>query len=311
MGIQELPPVPTMIIVIGHNQDAVSLIVTHALRERGASVCLLDTHDFPKRMTLSYESTLPTVGEIRWVDGSHPPIAFSDIRSIFLCREHGFSAPQEQEERYIKAVASNLQSAWISFCKMQDCLFVNPVHTTQDHYYKPYLLKALQAKGIRIPQTLITNEPQQVRDFYQRMNGHVIFKPVYGWGYTAPLTEADLTDERLSALSNLPYTFQEKIEGTDIRVYKVGNQLFPVEIQSDDLDFRTDEDAKRVPITLPDEVAAHCHLIGQTLDLMYTGIDMRRTPEGEYVFLRPIHPPYMPRTKWTPATQLPIPWCNC
>ena len=273
-----------MIIIIGHAQDAVTLIVYKALLDRNIPVCLLDTVDYPRHMTLSYESTTPMSGEIRWQDESKPTIRLSDIRSVFYCRQQDFSPTQEQEPYYIKAVNSNMQSAWVSFCKMLDCLFVNPIHTAHEHCYKPYLLKMLQDQGVRIPQTLITNDPQQVKDFYKRLNGQVIFKPVYGWGFTAPLTEADLTDERLSALANLPYTFQEKIEGTDIRVYKVGNRLFPIENQSDSLDFRTDEAAKRVPMSLPDHVAGQCHQIAKTLDLMYTGIDLRRTPDGDYVF---------------------------
>jgi glutathione synthase/RimK-type ligase-like ATP-grasp enzyme len=57
-----------------------------------------------------------------------------------------------------------------------------------------------------------------------------------------------------------------------------------MEIQSNTLDFREDQNAPRVKIDLPAAVAEDCLKLARTLDLVFTGIDLRRTPEQEYVF---------------------------
>ena len=79
--------------------------------------------------------------------------------------------------------------------------------------------------------------------------------------------------------------FQEMIEGVDIRVYIVGNEIFPAEIRANTLDFRDDKSAKIVPVELPKDVEENCFKIMPLFNLNYTGMDLRRTPQGEYVFI--------------------------
>ena len=54
---------------------------------------------------------------------------------------------------------------------------------------------------------------------------------------------------------------------------------------TDVLDFRRDPNAKINPIDLPSAVAKDCFSLAKTLGLVFSGIDIRRTPNGEYVFL--------------------------
>src|SRR5262249_2001461 len=119
---------------------------------------------------------------------------------------------------------------------------------------------------------------------YEAMGKNVIFKPVRGWAYTERLTDELLTPKRLKMLSKSPIKLQEMIPGQDIRFYLVKDELFAMEIRSDALDFRENPDAPHVPLTLPDETVDDCRRLAETLGLIFTGIDLRRTPDGEYVF---------------------------
>ncbi|MEM7395561.1 MAG: RimK-like protein, partial [Verrucomicrobiota bacterium] len=74
------------------------------------------------------------------------------------------------------------------------------------------------------------------------------------------------------------------ISGTDVRVFVAGERVMACEVRTDALDFRDDADPDIEAIELPDAVAASCLEICKALDLVWTGIDFRRTPEGEYVF---------------------------
>jgi glutathione synthase/RimK-type ligase-like ATP-grasp enzyme len=272
-----------MILLIGFPADPVSNHVYQALQAEKQSVQFWDTSLFPKVTALSYEATTPLSGILR-VSPDAEPIDLASIRSVFRCRTKTLGIPKEDDPLMQEAVASNVKAAFESFNYALDCRWCNSLESQAFHHFKPYLLKLMAANGIRVPRTLITNIPEDVRRFYEELKGEVIYKPVYGWGYTAKLSAEDLTDERLGALANMPYCFQEFIPGQDIRVYAVNGQLFPMEIQATSLDFREDPYAPRQVVALPESVQADCWKALALLKLVYAGIDIRRTPDGEYVF---------------------------
>jgi glutathione synthase/RimK-type ligase-like ATP-grasp enzyme len=195
----------------------------------------------------------------------------------------GYPTGDDPEENRI--AYWNIDSALRAFQHCLPCRWVNSPQAIDMHAIKGYQLQLLAQQGIRIPKTLITNDPTEVLAFKHLMEGApLIYKPVRGGAHTALLTQDDLIPERLETLANGPIKLQECIDGVDIRVYIVDGELFAMEIQTDALDFREDDEAKRVPITLPPSVATDCLTVANTLGLTFTGIDLRRTPQGEYVF---------------------------
>jgi hypothetical protein len=72
----------------------------------------------------------------------------------------------------------------------------------------------------------------------------------------------------------------------DIRVHTVGSQVFASEVISDAVDYRYPDmdNAERVirEINLPADIATRCLSLARRFDLVFSGIDLRRTPAGEY-----------------------------
>ncbi|MEL6326835.1 MAG: hypothetical protein AAFQ61_08020, partial [Cyanobacteria bacterium J06626_23] len=87
------------------------------------------------------------------------------------------------------------------------------------------------------------------------------------------------------ALRLSPIALQEYIPGTNLRVYVIGNALYAAEIRSTAIDFRADQKAPILPIEIPDDIQQQCHQIAQALGLIWTAIDWRLTPDGQFVFL--------------------------
>jgi hypothetical protein len=56
-------------------------------------------------------------------------------------------------------------------------------------------------------------------------------------------------------------------------------------VETDVVDYRKDKHSPMKAIKLPDEIEAQCLEIARALGLVLTGIDIRRTNDGEYVFL--------------------------
>lgn len=149
--------------------------------------------------------------------------------------------------------------------------------------HKPVQLALLQQAELPVPRTLWTNAPEEARRF--AAGQRIAYKPVTGGAATRELSAADLTDERLAALSTAPVTFQELLPGEDVRVYVLDGALIAsLRIVSRGLDFRQNEE-RMEPFELPPEVARQCLRATEVLGLRWTGMDLKRDAHGTLRFL--------------------------
>jgi glutathione synthase/RimK-type ligase-like ATP-grasp enzyme len=82
-----------------------------------------------------------------------------------------------------------------------------------------------------------------------------------------------------------PITLQEEVPGTNVRVFVAGERVLACEVRTRELDYRMDAEPELLVHELPGHTAALSLRIASELGLVWTGIDFRLTPEGEYVFL--------------------------
>ncbi len=168
-----------------------------------------------------------------------------------------------------------------------NCHVMNRLKNSNSNMSKPYQAQLIAKAGLRSPQTLITNQPEKVRDF-QRKCGRVIFKSISAHrSIVRELTTANAA--RLDQIRVLPTQFQELIEGDNVRVHVVGSAVFATRICSAVIDYRYAADeggtATYEAMDLPEEIAAKCRRLSQALDLPLCGIDLIETNTGEYVCL--------------------------
>jgi glutathione synthase/RimK-type ligase-like ATP-grasp enzyme len=161
---------------------------------------------------------------------------------------------------------------------------VNSWAAYQSHQTKPAQLATLARAGIPVPATIVTNDPDAVRDFLHR-HPHVVSKPVQGGAHARRLSMRELSAERLQNLSIAPISLQEEVIGESIRVFIAGDALHACEFETQALDYRDDPAARLKAIDLPQEVVADCRQTASLLGLVWTGIDLRRTGDGRFVLL--------------------------
>jgi len=184
---------------------------------------------------------------------------------------------------HAEAVADAL-TAWLETMPGR---VVNPSSAMASNGSKPYQAQFITAAGLRVPETLITTEPEAVHEFRAR-HGMLIYKSVSG----VRSIVARLTDDKLSRLDLLrwcPTQFQEYVPGDDYRVHVVGDEVFACRIRSDADDYRyagrSGQTAKIDACALPAALAGKCRLLATTLGLTVAGIDLRRHPtRGWYCF---------------------------
>jgi hypothetical protein len=221
-------------------------------------------------------------GTIRLPSGRR--LDFDEITAVYWRCYHGVPAPQlpDPEQAYI--AQNDARSLFESLLIRLPARWVNGWQAYQLHQTKPVQLAMVAALGVPVPATLLGNDPAAVREFVGQ-HPRCIFKPVQGGAHTQRVTPRHLSDENLRNLAIAPVTIQEEVRGTDIRVFVAGERVLACEVQTEALDFREDPDPRIVPVELPPAVAEQCRQIARTLHLLWTGIDLRRTPEGRFVFL--------------------------
>jgi len=94
-----------------------------------------------------------------------------------------------------------------------------------------------------------------------------------------------LTEGNLQSLKVAPVTLQEEIPGTDVRVFVAGDRVAACQLITSELDYRKDPNPRIEAIELSEAMQASSRQIARTLGLLWTGIDFRRTPAGDHIFL--------------------------
>ena len=82
-----------------------------------------------------------------------------------------------------------------------------------------------------------------------------------------------------------PITLQRHIKGQDIRVYVIGENIYPVGIDSKETDSRASLDNKHYKTTIPTETEQMCLKTTKLLNFAYSAIDIKKTEENEYFIL--------------------------
>jgi glutathione synthase/RimK-type ligase-like ATP-grasp enzyme len=166
---------------------------------------------------------------------------------------------------------------------------------------KPYQLEAARKFGFTIPDTIVSNDPEEIRRAFGAFNGRMIAKPVRS-GYveqdgapraifTSEIGSDDLKDD--AALRAAPAIYQELIpKQCDVRVTVIGRHIFAAEIHSQGdpsarIDWRRTNDAAlphRV-FEVPEHLRRALLALMDHLGLAFGAIDLVRTPNDDFVFL--------------------------
>jgi hypothetical protein len=182
--------------------------------------------------------------------------------------------------------------------------WVNPPASDVVAQQKASQLRLAARAGLKIPPTLISNDPVEIRAFFRERGGvvaHKLLRPA-SWvvhdeqgehiyaAYTVPVSEDQLPDDDVLRLC--PGIFQPYLEKSfEVRVACLGDFLVAVRInsQTDDraaTDWRAGQfHVGMEPYELPPEVAAGCRRLLRALGLAHMSVDFVVAPDGAHTFL--------------------------
>jgi hypothetical protein len=183
----------------------------------------------------------------------------------------------------LRGRADRLHEALSVWCELMPGRVVNRLSAQASNASKPYQAQLI-AGHFSVPDTLVTNDPEQVLAF-QGVHGRVIYKSISGArSIVRELAQEDLS--RLERLRVCPVQFQQRIEGMDVRVHTLADgSVFATGIESAAADWRYAHheagEARMWPHAVDDALSDCCLALASSLGLDFAGIDLRITPEGE------------------------------
>jgi hypothetical protein len=267
-----------LILLWGLPEEGPLAAVRQALHGRGARTVMVD-----QRRALSTRVFQGPQGPVlRLPDGDVP---LAELTAGYP-RPYPRVPPEVREDRAAHRVArrhvARLEYELWQWTGTTTATVVNRPAAAASNSAKPVQTRAARTCGFAVPDTLLTNDLGQARAFAAR-HGQVVYKAAGGTRtYTGLLDLADAS--RLERLSTCPTYFQRYIAGTNVRVHVVGTDVFPVEIISDAIDYRRGV-REMGSVSLPESVAEMCRSVTKTLDLLVAGLDLIRTPDGDWYFL--------------------------
>jgi|SRR5690348_8063648 len=148
---------------------------------------------------------------------------------------------------------------------------------------KPYQLQLLRSNGFLVPATLVTDEPDLVREFARR-HCKVIYKSISSnRSIVRLLSKHDL--KRLSDIRSCPTQFQQYIPGFDLRIHTIGSKWVGTAAHTAAVDYRyAQRDGLAVKFERFDglrDVGKRCIRMAQILGLGLAGFDFRIAGSGE------------------------------
>jgi len=290
-----------IVLLLTHSEDLYTVDrVAEALRERGVRPIRVNTDLFPTQLQLSARTG--RTGSVHRLRFGETEVTGTQVRAVW---NRKFRLPQLDENldpQFRDACRRESHAAFEAFLDgLAGARWINPLDCNRSALNKARQLREASAAGLPVPETLLTNDPDEVRRFFDEQGGDVVTKMLtplssamgkaQRFVRTSPVRREDLA--RLASLRHCPMVFQRRVEkDREFRVIVVAGRVFVGGIDASDsaagkTDWRsaTPEECAWHEDALPQQVVERIQNLMARLDLLFGAIDLIRTPEGTHVFL--------------------------
>lgn len=301
---------PKRILIVTEPSDLHSDAIAWALKKKGHDCECLFTPDFPTLLGLTQRVGPGNAAGSFFLRG---PGVVRENRSepfdtVWMRRAAAPVLPEDMHpgDREIAARQCDLFLGGVApfLDRGPRTFWVNHPASEVTAQQKGCQLQTASRMGLTIPETLISNDPGEIRAFLRQQGGvavHKLLRPaswishdeagehVYAT-YSVPVTEEELPDDDVLRLC--PAIFQPYVEKDfEVRVACLGTFLVALRIhsQTDDraaTDWRAGQFAVEMePYELPRDVAEGIRRVLAGLGLNHASLDFIVSPNGEHVFL--------------------------
>jgi glutathione synthase/RimK-type ligase-like ATP-grasp enzyme len=154
--------------------------------------------------------------------------------------------------------------------------------SSRGEYAKLHNLFLARRVGLRVPDTLVTNEFDAAA---RALRGTLIEKPVAGGEHTTTLAGLKRRLRKTDAVARYPRFIQRKLGRPEMRVYRVGEDFIAFRLASPDLDYREHNRVKLSVARVPRGIERKLRALTDLLCLDFAAADFMLDRDRQYRFL--------------------------
>lgn len=262
-----------MILVWGLPNDPATRAVCDCLRRLSAPVFFLNHAEiYETHVIMGSGSRLSFT-----VTCGRNSCRLEDVRAAYL-RPYDFRDYPRPEGAASSdpAMVHHLIGAW---AEHTPALVISRPSAEGTNQSKLYQAIAIRNAGFLTPETLVTGDCGAIREFQVR-HGKVIYKSMS----SVRSVVKELRIEDLEGAAQGATQFQQKIEGTNVRVHVVGSECFACGIETDGADYRY-ANSRMFAVSVPTDVAGRAVALARSLGMHLAGLDLIVTADGRWYCL--------------------------
>jgi len=289
------------VLILTHSRDSFTVPrVVDALAELGAEAIRLDTGRFP--MSVRISSGFGLAPEEIFFETEEVRLCARDVSAVWSRRIWEPTLDPELDARFRELCRAEAAEALAGFFEaLGGARWVNRPREDRLASHKPRQLRLAGELGLRVPRTLLTNDPDHARRFFGELGGAVVCKLQRAPSVSmeaAPLrmhTSVVRTEDlgELDALRHAPMLFQENVpKALELRAVVVGDELFVGAIDASasatgatHWRAAASNEVAWTKGSVSGQTAERLRELARRLGLVFGAIDLIRTPSGEEVFL--------------------------
>lgn len=291
------------ILIITHTKDNECIhTVSACLQEYGAEVIRFNVDQYPLYHSLS--SCYRNGSWEIYLDHEGRREHLHEVTAVWYRRSHnlGDGLGSLLEPEYLGSVHGEVRQTLFGMLEGLHCFHIGKFSQYRRLDSKEEQMKIATGLGLKVPETCITNSPEEARRFVQEHPAGAVTKmqssfAIYQEGvenvvFTNVVTEKDL--DNIHTLQYCPMQFQEKIEkALELRITIVGDAVFAFAVDSQQLEnARVDWRREGVellrrwePYELPADIKEKLLRLMDVYQLNYGAVDIIVNPEGDFYFL--------------------------
>jgi len=273
-----------MILVCGIPSETPLRMVTSRLEEVDAEFVVFNQRQFADCDVWFEVNGGEVSGELRMGGSTYKLEEFSAVYPRLMDDRFLPELSKELPDSSVRKYCRSFHDTLTRWMEIAPALVINRCAPMASNSSKPYQAQLIREQGFLVPEMLISNDPELVREFRAR-HGRVIYKSISAVrSIVQELNDED--EERLERIRWCPTQFQAFVDGTNLRVHTVGDEAFATAVASEATDYRyaarqAGEAAELREVVLSSELEEKCLRLSRALGLEFAGIDLKVTPEDE------------------------------
>jgi glutathione synthase/RimK-type ligase-like ATP-grasp enzyme len=292
------------VVMITRSNDLSGMlkVLRQQLEARDVEVMRFDTDHFPLSAQVAFSQG--TAGEVLRFNNGEQDLRIEPDDAVWYRRANwAGTLPKDMNPQMRAGCIGESKALLLGMLAAAPCFVLDPPDLVRQRGHKPAQQRIARACGLETPRTLMTNDPDEAREFIASCPGGAIAKmlaafPIYDEQGEEQVVFTTLLDEQhlahLEGLRYSPMVFQERLQKQlELRITVVGARMFAAAIDSQatkgaEVDWRERGVTllnSWMPYTLPAEIERSLERYMATIGMQYSAIDIIVEPDGRHVFL--------------------------